>query len=119
MRPVVKPTISDDGSPRCVSDDGSTVSITDVPQRKKVLGAFDAEEEIHSQPQEVRLIFLTARSKFDTDLEHHYDQNANRYSCYGRRRTLVCATGTSEIGGDPNDNRDAEERNRRRWRHGG
>src|ERR1700721_943665 len=75
---------------------------------KKVLGAVDAEEEIHSQPQEVRLIFLTARSKFGTDLEHHYDQNANRSSCYGRRRTLVCATGTSEIGGDPNDNRDAE-----------
>jgi len=37
------------------------VSITDVPQQKKVTGAFDPEEEIHSRPQEVRLIFLTAR----------------------------------------------------------
>jgi hypothetical protein len=45
---------------------------------KKVPGAFEPEQEIHSRPQVVCLIFLTLGSKFDTELEHHYDQNANR-----------------------------------------
>jgi hypothetical protein len=40
----------------------ATVSVTDVPQQKKVPGgALDPEEEIHCRPQEVRLIFLIAR----------------------------------------------------------
>jgi hypothetical protein len=49
------------GKARCVSDHGSTVSITDVPQQQKVRGAFDPEEETHGRPQEVGLTFLTAR----------------------------------------------------------
>jgi hypothetical protein len=49
--------------------------------KKIFFGAINPEEEILSK----KSVYLLGRS----DLEHHYDQNANRYCCCGRSRTLV------------------------------
>jgi hypothetical protein len=42
-----------------LSEDGSTVSIADMPPQKKSLDAVQTNGEMHSPPQEIGLIFLT------------------------------------------------------------
>ena len=84
------------GKRRCVTDEGSSVSIADMPRQKRRLGAFDSEGEMPSRPQEISLVSVTLGR--NSILTWSYLMTKTPIACrYSHGGICVCLTGVGTI----------------------
>jgi len=79
------------------TDDGSSVSIADMPLQKKDPGALDSKWEMPSRPQEIGLFFATLGRNSILTWSHLMIKTPIAIAAGTSVGTFVCATGVGTI----------------------